>query len=88
MTKLISDKKKFKKTLKKFKKTNDPTLKREQALQRALRKINKKSIFSESKYFDLYLKGSKIARLYGTPKIHKNLFHQVLFLLCDLLSLL
>ena len=60
------------KTLKKLKKTNDPTVKREQALQRTLRKINKKSIFSESKYFDLYLKGSKIARIYGTPKMYKS----------------
>ena len=66
MTELISDKKKFKKL------TNDPTIKREQALQRTLRKLNKKSIFSESEYSDLYPKGSKIARLYGTPKMHKS----------------
>ena len=66
MTELISDKKKFKKL------TNDPTIKREQALQRTLPKLNKKSIFSESEYFDLYPKGSKIARLYDTPKIHKS----------------
>ena len=66
MTELISDKKKFKKL------TNDPTIKREQALQRTLRKLNKKTIFSESEYSDLYPKGSKIARLYGTPKIHKS----------------
>ena len=37
-----------------------------------LRKLNKKSIFSESEYSNLYPKGSKIARLYGTPKIHKS----------------
>ena len=60
------DKKKFKKL------TNEPTIKREQALQRALRKLNKKSIFNESEYSDLYPKGSKIARLYGTPKMHKS----------------
>ena len=47
-------------------------IKREQALQRALRKLNKKSIFIESEYSDLYPKGSKIAGLYGTPKIHKS----------------
>ena len=66
MTELISDKKKFKKL------TNDSTIKREQALQRALRKLNKKSIFSESEYSDLYPKGCKITRLYGTPKMHKS----------------
>ena len=37
-----------------------------------LRKLNEKSIFSESEYSNLYPKGSKIARLYGTPKIHKS----------------
>ena len=42
MTELISDKKKFKKL------TNDPTIKRGQALQRTLCKLNKKTIFSES----------------------------------------
>ena len=54
---------------KNFKKlTNDPTIKREQALQRALRKLKKNNIFSESEYSDLYPKVSKIVRLYGTPK--------------------
>ena len=48
-------------------------VKREQALQRTLCKLNKKSIFIESEYSELYPKGSKIARLYGTPKIHKSL---------------
>ena len=66
MTKLISDKKKFKEL------TNDPTIKREQALQRTLPKLNKKGIFCESEYCDLYPKGSKIARLYGTPKMYKS----------------
>ena len=66
MTELISDKKKFKKL------TNDPTIKREQALQRTLHKLNKKSIFRESEYSDLYPEGSKIARLYGTPKINNS----------------
>ena len=46
MMELISDKKKFKKL------TNDLKIKREQALQRTLRKLNKKSIFSESEYSD------------------------------------
>ena len=63
---LIRDKKNFEKLL------NDPTIKREQALQRTLRKLRKKNIFSESEYSDLYPKGSKIVRLYGTSKIHKS----------------
>ena len=42
MTELISDKKKIKKL------TNDPTIKRKQALQRKLRKLNKKTIFSDT----------------------------------------
>ena len=81
MMELISDKKKF------IKLTNDTTIKQKQALQRTLRKLNKKNIFSETEYSDLYPKGSKIARLHGTQKFI-NLFHQVLFLLCDLLLLL
>ena len=66
MTKLIRDKKKFKKL------TNDPMIKREQAFQRTLRKLNKKGIFSESEYSDLYPKGSKTSRLHGTPKMNKS----------------
>ena len=50
----------------------DPTIKREQALERTLRKLNKKSIFNESEYSDLYLKGSKIDRFHGTQKILKS----------------
>ena len=65
MTELISDQKKFRK-LKEY-----PTLKRERALQRTLREINKKNIFSDIEYSNLYPKGTKPARLYGTPKIHK-----------------
>ena len=41
-------------------------------MQKTLCKLNKKSIFSEIEYSNLYPKGSKIARLYGTPKIHKS----------------
>ena len=37
-----------------------------------MHKLNKKSIFSKSEYSDVYPKGSKIARLYGTPKMHKS----------------
>ena len=65
MTELISDQKKFRKL------KEDPVLKRERALQRTLREINKKNIFSDIEYSNLYPKGTKPARLYGTPKIHK-----------------
>ena len=64
MTELISDKQKFKKL------KEDPTLNRERALQRTLRETNKKHIFSDTEYSNLHPKGSKPARLYGTPKIH------------------
>ena len=66
MTGLISDQKRFRKL------KEDPTLKRETALQRTLREINKKiCIFSDIKYSNLYPECTKPARLYGTPKIHK-----------------
>ena len=35
-------------------------------------KLNKKSIFSEREYSDLYPKCSKIGNLYGTKKLHKS----------------
>ena len=65
MTELIRHQKKFRK-LKEY-----PTLKRERALQWTLREINKKNIFSDIEYSNLYPKGTKPARLYETPKIHK-----------------
>ena len=65
MTELISDKQKFRKL------KEDPPLKRERALQRTLREINKNNKFSDIEYSNLYAKGSKPVRLYGTPKIHK-----------------
>ena len=40
-------------------------MKREKALKETLRKLNKNNIFSGSEY-------SEIARLYGTPNIHKS----------------
>ena len=64
-TELINDKQKFRKV------KQDPTLKRERALQRTLREINKKNVFSDTEYSNLYPKGSKPARLYGTKKIYK-----------------
>ena len=64
MTELISDKQKIRKL------KEDPTLKREIDLQRTLREINKNDIFSDIENSNLYSKGSKPARLYGTLKIH------------------
>ena len=49
MTKHINDNKKV------IKLKNHPTIKREQALQRTLRKLNKKNIFNESEYSDLLI---------------------------------
>ena len=65
MTELISDQKKFRKL------KEDPTLKRGRALQRTLCEINKKNIFSDIEYSNIYPEGTKPARLYGRPKIHK-----------------
>ena len=65
MTELISDKQKFRKS------KEDPTLKREWAIQRTLREIIKKNLFSDTEYSNLYPKGSKPARFYGTPKTRK-----------------
>ena len=65
MTELVSDQQKFKKL------KQDPTSKRERAQQRTLREINKKDIFSDIEYSNLYPKGTNPAQLYGTPKIRK-----------------
>ena len=66
MTELISDQKKFRKL------KEDPTLKRERALQRTLCEINKKNKYSDIEYSNLYPEGTEPARLCGTPKIHKT----------------
>ena len=60
-TELVSDQKKFGKL------KEDPTLKCERALQQTLREINKKNIFSNIEYSNLYRKGNKPTRLNGTP---------------------
>ena len=62
MTELIGDKKKLK---------EHPPLKRERALQRTLREINKKNVFNNIEYSNLYVKGTEPAQLYGTPEINK-----------------
>ena len=79
MIELVSDKYKFRKL-------KEPlTLKRERALQLILREINKKKTFSGMKFSNIYRKGSKAARLYGTPKTNK-IFSMVRVFLFGLLS--
>ena len=60
------------KDTKKFRKCNtDPTLFREGQLQRFLRTLKKKGFFTNDAYDKIYPKGSKPARIYGLPKMHK-----------------
>ena len=63
--KIISDTSKFEKL------HEDPTLKHEVSLQRFLRKLKQKNLFTENEYNKLYPSGSAPARIYGTPKTHK-----------------
>ena len=53
------------------KRNEDPTLKREVSLQRFLCKLKQKNLFNEKVYDKLYPSGSALARIYGTPKMHK-----------------
>ena len=46
-------------------------MKREASLQRFLRKLKQRKIFNENEYDKLYPSGSALARIYGTPKMHK-----------------
>ena len=62
---IINDKSKFKLVKK------DPTITRETKLQKFLLNIKKKGGFSKDEYKLIYPVGSNIARIYGTPKIHK-----------------
>ena len=57
MTELISEKQKFRKL------KEDPSLKPERALQRTLCEINKKNIFNDIEYSNLYRKGSDLFSL-------------------------
>ena len=80
MTELISDQKKFRKL------KEDPTLKRERALQRTLREINKK-IYLVILNIQIYI--LKVLNQLDSMKHLKytKLSCQVLFLLFDLFSL-
>ena len=55
----------------KFEKINeDPTLKRDAALQRFLCKLKQKNFSNENEYDKLYPSGSAPARFYDTAKMH------------------
>ena len=49
----------------------DPTRKREESLQRFLRKLKKDNFFNDNDYSKIYPKGTNPARIYGLPKMHK-----------------
>ena len=65
ITEMISDRKKFRKL------EGDVTLKRERKLQNFLRQLKNDGFFDEDTYSDIYPSGSKPARIYGLPKLHK-----------------
>ena len=71
MHELISDRSKF------VELDEDPTMTREGSIQRHLRKLKKSGLFGHSKeeidpkYRKVYPNGSRPARLYGLPKMHK-----------------
>ena len=51
--------------------TADPTSLRECQLQRFLRKLKNEGIFNEDADKSIYPTGSRPARMYGLPKLHK-----------------
>ena len=53
--------------------TVDPTSLREGQLQRFLRKLKNEGLFDEDLYKSVYPTGSRLARIYGLPKLHKIL---------------
>ena len=56
----------------KFKLLNkDPTITREEKLQKCLLNLKKKGMFNEDEYKSIYPVGSRTARIYGLPKVHK-----------------
>ena len=63
--KLIDDPEKFEQL------NEDPTQKREESLQRFLRKLKKNGFFNDAEYSKIYPKGTNPARIYGLPKMHK-----------------
>ena len=63
---VINDRSKFKKL------STDPTLTRENKLQRFLRELKNKGKIDSEIYGKIYPIGSHTARIYGLPKIHKQ----------------
>ena len=63
---IINDNTKFKRL------QEDPTLAREDKLQRFLRGLKKKQCLTDDEYKDIYPCGSQPGRLYGLPKMHKH----------------
>ena len=51
--------------------SSDPTILREGKLQRFLRTLKNKDFFTGESYDKIYPSGSKVASVYGLPKIHK-----------------
>ena len=62
---IIKDRRKFKEL------STDPTIIREGQLQRFLRSMKDKNIFTKENYEKIYPSGSKPAFIYGAPKILK-----------------
>ena len=62
---IINDNTKFREIV------EDPTIKREKQLQRFLSKLKKEGQFKQEEYENVYPTGSRAARIYGLPKIHK-----------------
>ena len=46
-------------------------MKREASLQRFLRKLKQKTVFNDNEYDKFYPSDSALARIYGTPKMHR-----------------
>ena len=65
MNNIINDRSKFKLL------TADPTSLWEGQLQRFLRKLKTEGFFDEDVYKSVYPMGSRPARMYGLPKLHK-----------------
>ena len=65
MNNIINDRSKFKLL------TEDPTPLREGQLQRFLRKLKNEGFFNDDVYKSVYPTGSRPARMYGLPKLHK-----------------
>ena len=65
MNNIINDRSKFKLL------TEDPTSLREGQLQRFLRKLKNEGFFNDDVYKSVYPTGSRPARMYSLPKLHK-----------------